>query len=248
MSWEAASVIVNTALVVCTIIILLANWKLVQAGQDQARASHEQVRQALEAEYDSRRPLLVPVGSLPLRVDDNRKAFDFNQAECPLTLRNVGSGVALNIRAVMHPPRPQESPAFVTSRQTLWLGTPLAAAESIETKTKVGMTIVSGDANVGSDPSYTLYAPRVPSLSETLRIATPHVVARLTVTYHDVYGRKHASVFDYTDQEMWICAGFARAIPQDIEDLDREERIADPAPPPTGVGQASSRYGSLPTD
>lgn len=197
----------------------------VKMGQQQLAVSQEQVRQSLEALYDNRRPILVPTSPLPLLENGNRKHFDFQQASCPLTVRNVGSGIALNVRAVIHPPKPDGSPSYLTSRQTLWLGIPVDAGESVETETRVGMTVVSGDATIeGESTPSTLYAPPEPSMREMMLLDTAYIVGRLTMTYHDVYGRKHASVFDFTDLGLWECVRVVRDIPKDIEDLDHEVR------------------------
>jgi hypothetical protein len=201
----------------------------VKIGQQQVAVSQEQVRQSLDAVYASRRPILMPVSALPLVTEsNNNRRFDFQQAECSLALRNVGSGVAVNIRAVIIEPKPTPAPAPVslTSRQTLWHGEPLEPQQTVETKTKVGMTIVSGDATIGKPPAtFTLYAPPIPTPAERMQLDKPHIVARLTITCHDVYGRKHGSVFDFTDLGLWECVRFLVDIPKDIEDLDNDERV-----------------------
>lgn len=204
--------------------LVFVGQRQVAIGQQQVAVSQEQAKQSLELLYDSRRPILMPVSALPLSEQSNQRHFDFRQAECPIALRNIGSGVAVNIRAVLFPPDPGDSPIHV-DRQTLWYGEPLEAQQSIETKTNTGMTSINGNAVIGAEPNtFTLFAPPVPTGGDRMMLDIPGMAARLTITYHDVYGRKHASVFDFTDLGRWHGVRFLIDVPKDIEDLDREER------------------------
>ncbi len=48
------------------------------------------------------------------------------------------------------------------------------------------------------------------------------VIARFTLTYYDVFGRKHASIYDYHSQIGWISRGHFSDIEYDIYELDRQ--------------------------
>ena len=45
------------------------------------------------------------------------------------------------------------------------------------------------------------------------------------MTYHDVYGRKHASIYDCTDQRIWIPIDYLKNIRYDLTELDRQDRV-----------------------
>ena len=70
------------------------------------------------------------------------------------------------------------------------------------------------------------------------------ILARYTITYHDIFGHRHMSIFDFDFLRHWRCVGFFR-IDKDLEELNRERRTArmeaasNPArlqaPPPPGT-------------
>ncbi len=45
-------------------------------------------------------------------------------------------------------------------------------------------------------------------------------IARLCLTYTDIFGCKHASMFDYTFDHKWVPIAFPRAIDADLMDLN----------------------------
>jgi hypothetical protein len=47
-----------------------------------------------------------------------------------------------------------------------------------------------------------------------------NIIARLTVTYEDVFKRKHAAVFDYIDVLGWYCVGLFEGTDPDLEGLN----------------------------
>lgn len=50
-------------------------------------------------------------------------------------------------------------------------------------------------------------------------------IVRFTVTYHDILGRKFASIYDYQNVLGWICVGHFEDIEQDIYELDQQDPI-----------------------
>jgi hypothetical protein len=44
----------------------------------------------------------------------------------------------------------------------------------------------------------------------------------LTLTYRDVYGRKHAAIFDHTVLKMWELVDYLPDITNDLADIERE--------------------------
>jgi hypothetical protein len=78
------------------------------------------------------------------------------------------------------------------------------------------ITLTAG-SNIGSDTvikGYTLYVP-----DDEDHIG---IIARFALTYHDVFGRKHASIYDYHSQMGWISRGHFSDIEYDIYELDQQ--------------------------
>ena len=44
-------------------------------------------------------------------------------------------------------------------------------------------------------------------------------LARLIITYHDIFKRKHASIFDYVQNVGWQLIAFEENIGEDLYDL-----------------------------
>lgn len=53
----------------------------------------------------------------------------------------------------------------------------------------------------------------------------PRRVARLTLTWRDEAGLKHAGFFDLDARGRWHGAGFRLRIPRDLQDLDEEKGV-----------------------
>jgi len=257
--WQVASTTVSLILAALTLWIVLVNRKQVEASQEQVRVSREQVtatqaqvkvsqdqiQQALEVQYDSQRPLIVPDGvlpivqatdSLPVGHQDQHPWLDFGPSECSVILTNVGTGIALNVWGIIMGPESAYIANDYPQRYTLNV-TPVlhCGPREVVKAPKAGPT-VWGKAMIGD---YQLYAPQAPPVADGLngdytRNARPcnvlcrysHrlnkgasvVVARLTLTYHDVFGHKHATIFNYMAWGQWRYVAFLRNITEDIED------------------------------
>lgn len=81
---------------------------------------------------------------------------------------------------------------------------------------------MTGDATIGG---YPLYAPAKPTREEQMLGGHYNIVARLTLTYQDIFERKHAAVFDYIDLYGWRCIALLVDIPRDLDALDDEARL-----------------------
>lgn len=193
-----------------------------------------QLRLTREARYDSCRPLLYPSEKAVLaRSTTGETVLGLPAAGKGLVVYNAGAGVATNVLGAIYGPKPADLVQTLSDHQYLRLETPLPDKASTPIVSAPGGWILPGDMSVvghGANRT-TLYAPPKPALGSQMYKATPNVVWRLTLTYHDIFGRKHASVFDYTDQFVWRCVGFFPGIPKDLEELDRERRVhATPRP------------------
>ncbi|HZC79543.1 MAG TPA: hypothetical protein VE258_17435 [Ktedonobacterales bacterium] len=188
------------------------------------------LRLAREARYDSCRPLLYPSEQPTLaRSTTGETVLGLPAAGNRLIIHNAGSGVATNVRGAIYGPPPVElaepgSPP--PDHQYIWLETPLPDKASTPVASAPGGWILPGDTSIvgrGADRP-TLFAPLKPTPGSHLYEVAPTVIWRLTLTYQDIFRRKHASVFDFTDQFVWRCVGLFPGIPKDIEELDRARR------------------------
>jgi hypothetical protein len=121
---------------------------------------------------------------------------------------------------VLFPPEGQSTPGQLPPRYTLWREPSLRPGMSRRVKLETGATVMNGDAMIGG---YQLFAPRKPSLGE-MHGGRYNVLARLTLTYQDIYARRHAAIFDYVDLYGWQCIGVPTEVSQDLESVDREAR------------------------
>ena len=109
-------------------------------------------------------------------------------------------------------------PALATESITQYasrLGSPLAAGSSpVKVYLNQGTTQFQENDHV---QGYTLSVP--PERADRF-------LARLSITYQDIFGRKHASLFDLSDRGIWVNVAFLTAIERDLADLDAaRERV-----------------------
>lgn len=239
--WIIAGSAVVTLLV--TAVVAYIYWRLLQETRRQVGEAHaqtaesreqtrlaveaqtesqRQTRLAVEAQYDRYRPLLYPsgnIGNIPLGKDDGQRVIDWNRGPWGVELQNAGAGIAVVICGVFFGQKPAQEEKTLSPRYTLWRERPLHPDESVRTaRLEIGKTMLHGDTEI---KGYTLYAPPAPSLMEMQQDGKPYVVARLTLTYRDIFGRKHASISDYHDLYGWQPVVFLSDISDDLEDLDR---------------------------
>ena len=210
-------------------------------NRDLVKQSIADVQEAREARYDQYRPILVygpavfsPEVKNVLGYAEQLYA-DLSVEKMPILLSNIGTGPALDVLAVLFGPTPR-GPSEEQAHIYFKYSGPITSGGREGEIGHQGGLLISGDALVGREKKYTLYAPPRPSPKDPADGVTPYIVARLTITYHDIFGRKHASIFDYTSQEEWLSVdeGFFPSIPQDLKDLEREHtrRERPPAPSP----------------
>jgi len=87
------------------------------------------------------------------------------------------------------------------------------------------------------DGSHLLYDSSLDSSSNPVK----YRIACLTVTYHDLFGIKHMSIFNYTLEHQWLCVAIDKIPslngkpPLDLKELNDQKRQQAPklsAPPP----------------
>lgn len=178
------------------------------------------IQNSTRAHLDHDQTVLYPSGLIPLADPWH---IDWSQRTFELEICKLGPGMVDTICGALLPPL---SPKVKTlsERYYLWLAPLFRPEESkrLVTMTQAGLWFSQDTCIEG----YTFAAPPVPSYLE-MQGGAPYVVARLTLTCHDIIGGKHASIYDYHAFNGWQRVAFMADIPADIPDLDAQARRRD---------------------
>lgn len=160
--------------------------------------------------------------------------YDRNKGIVSLALENAGQGLALNIQGTVYPPEPDPPSNAVSGhvhkhRYEL----PLRPGERIPKTEGEGVqwlayapilpptTLIGGAGQ--QHTQYSLWAPRKPTVVEGAHGAL-EMCARLTLTYADIFGRKHAAIYDLTKDNAWVNVAYLNSISADVSELERPLR------------------------
>ncbi len=124
-------------------------------------------------------------------------------------LKNIGTGPAFTIYGILFGPQVNSQPP--RDRYVVWNHpalTPDVTGDKI--------TLLQG-CHISSDTIIKGYTLSVPDDADH-----NGVIARFTLTYHDVFGRKYASISDYQSQIGWMNRGHFSDIEHDIYELDQQ--------------------------
>ena len=178
-------------------------------------------KQTQQTKYNLSRPLLVPEGTPTFRGSSNM--LDWSVNEQPMVIRNIGSGVALNVASVLYGCESyvvdfnRRSDQGHNRHWTCWLGLPIASGDTKAAIHKFG----SGnfyEKNMHIE-KHRFNAPPEPLPSPNPD--QPYILARITITYLDIFRRKHASIFDYVQHTSgWQLVEFLENIKEDLSDLE----------------------------
>ncbi|HML24785.1 MAG TPA: hypothetical protein PKD09_24235 [Aggregatilinea sp.] len=170
--------------------------------------SIEETKKANDAQIKrAQRPLLVPKRDLPVQFLDNITSG------IPLDIQNVGTGVATNIWGVLAPHSTQnlQNPPYLLSvRYPL----PLPHSETTTMNFEQGGITHFDQDQICDKP---LFLPANPSSKHPY---AQRFVARLTLTYRDIFGDKHSSTFDLTQNHVWVQLAICNEISKDLEEVD----------------------------
>lgn len=225
-------------------------YRIMRSAQDQVKASREQNQQTLEAERDAQLPVLIPTYPLMsvghttqdrtgLAIQPTKMGYDRNEPFVRVALNNVGPGIAVNVWGIIYEPEPAAAVDKVTGQHhSHRYNMPFepAAVQTEESTTpgsqipstikrrdwRAGGVAVTGDMEVSDGTRHEkLYAPPKPTFADTARGETEKV-ARITLTYSDIFGRKHAAIYDLTAQMEWENVAYLRNILLDLGEMERE--------------------------
>jgi hypothetical protein len=151
-------------------------------------------------------------------------SINWNEREQPsIVIRNEGTGIATNVWGVLMHPDPVPALHFLYSSH---LKTPIPSGEGRGLDLIKSRTLLnSSDRIVDLDDRTnlcTLGVPKDLALEDNIdpRDRRDRRIARLTLTYHDIFRRKHASIFDYTVIGNWVCVALIPNIEHDLGEID----------------------------
>jgi hypothetical protein len=200
----AASVAVAAA----TLILAVLTWRSVKISREHIEIQRRPILVPQSPPWD---PQLSPWGS-DVPPDLARMAGSpqwlANTSDVQIRLRNVGPGAALHICGVLMLRR--HAPQTLPERFSIFGALPLAPGDSREIIFREGGTLFTEQERIGGIPL------GVPQEEEK--------IARLTLTWRDEAGLKHAAVFDLDHRKRWLFVGFRHEIPEDLWDMDEKKR------------------------
>jgi hypothetical protein len=206
----------------CTIVLVLFTGLLfwvtrtyALAAQRQAEESGRQVAETKEQRFDQHRPALHPVGNLALTES---RLVNWYEASLDLPIQNVGTGVALVVCGILFPPEGAGRPGLLPQRYSAWRESAVLPGQGVRSiRFLQGVTKTNGDETIGN---YRLSAPEAPTHEKLMFGLQYNILARLTLTYQDIFMRKHAAMFDYIDIYGWQCVALLPDIPRDLDEIE----------------------------
>ena len=199
-----------------TVVIARLTARTITAYNDQIKIGQAQVKTTQEQTFNQMRPVLLPppidvnADGLVKKNQDGRILVQWDQQLVIDGLQNIGTGPAFNIYGIFFGPPLQGTPPF-QQRYVIWnYGFLPPGAPGSKITLSRGSSIKSETTIKG----HVLYVPD--DAEHTARLV------RLTLTYHDIFGRKFASIYDYHLVLGWIYVGHFEDIEQDLHELDEQ--------------------------
>jgi len=197
---------------VASILVAAGTFELAWVALPQVRQfQHQQVSQE-EAEF---RPVMIPEGVVP-------PESLWQGPEFHLQIRNVGRGLASNLEAILLPPKAGRKvvpPMFHAA-----IPRPITPGYPEEIKLRPGGYMIVED-DIISGVSLAVPPERSPEKGFPDPHRTqPRCTARMTITCTDLFGVKHASIFDWQESGGWLAVKIISHADAQIEDVDARRR------------------------
>lgn len=238
--WTALGAIAALVAAAAACFAAVFTYLIMRSARDQVKVSQEQNQRTLESERDAQLPVLMPIAplySVGMATDPPtppQLGYDRTQTFARVAIKNVGPGIALNIWGIVFEPEPTEPSHKLTGQHhSHRYDLPLEPGMMDTSDSKeLGNTkrvdwraaglAVSGDMEMSDGTAHhKLYAPPKATFADITHGETEKV-ARLTLTYSDIFGRKHAAIYDLTAQWEWENVAYLRNILQDLGEMERE--------------------------
>lgn len=205
--------------------------------------------QFLQARYDEARPVLIVISSpQAIAVQQGNECYlDWNQQPPVIEVCNVGNGPALNVRSVIYGPEAEAfagtgssplSEGFIwqylsdekqkEAREKHWYYWATDAVSRGESR-KLQYDLAGRFSPIkfseknkfleskNHERKCTLNAPKQPLSSPNS--GEPWYMCRVTITYQDIFHRKHATLCDLAFQQRWQVVALIDDIKNDLGDL-----------------------------
>lgn len=225
---QLISTIALIATLGAVIVYTVKTADLADATHDMARSGAEQLSAFRQQFYEDRRPLLVPSGS-PAFQTEHPNWLDWHVQVQEMDLRNIGPGPALNVASVLYGCESYlvgDNPgtqARVSDQQdehwTCWLGRPITPGTAEPVAYPKGASIFRGEHKLIG--AHHFNAPPEPTFQALMLNRGSMHSARVVTTCTDIFGHKHASIFDYVPHERgWRLIEFIPDIAEDLHDMN----------------------------
>jgi hypothetical protein len=196
-----------------TVYIVKLTAKTIEAYNKQVQIGQHQVKATQEQTFNQARPVLIPPADMSglVKTDQGTPIVQWGQSQLTIEgLQNIGVGPAFNIYGIFFGEPFQNMPP--RERYIIWnygFLPPGPAGNKI---------MLSQGSNLKSETTIRGHVLYIPDDEEHIGC-----IARLTLTYHDIFGRKLASIYDYQRLLGWICVGHFEDIEQDLCELEEQE-------------------------
>ena len=215
-------VIVNTVVAIATVGAVIA------ALYISNKQIKENRRQATEERQHQSRPVVVPISEVLYAYDscgrgqpyDSGDLINWNVDRVKIEVHNMGNGPALDVHCVLFSAHNQYAKHFVS-----WSNGPVEGngKKTIIYNHSRELCLNYNNTIDGVHPLY-LYVLNAPN----------NPIARLTITYHDLFGIKHVSIFDPMLEHQWVHVSIDKIPALDLKELNDQEKQQAPtysAPP-----------------
>ena len=212
MDTPLASNIINLFVAIGTIGAVIVALVGIWLNRRQARNDWLHAQQlATEERQHQSRPILVPVEELTpatltvtqqgpgavqlvgIHMADGLVNWSYPN-RVNFELQNLGGGVALNVHCILYGGESLHSLQFVS-----WDNGPIGKDKYTKVYCAHSQQLqLNPDDSI--DGSHPLYDSSLDSPSKPAK----YRIACLTITYHDLFGIKHASIFNYTLDHRWV--------------------------------------------
>jgi len=230
-----ATNIINSFVAVGTLIVAIVAIVSIIQNKRQARDDWSHSRQlATEERQDQNRPIIVPKKEIshntvtyspqdpgqPKLYSSERRINWTWPNQIRINIHNMGHGPAFNLNCVLYGPEDTCQSQFVS-----WDDGPIEEKSSpdINLMHSSELRLFHNDSVDGKNPLYdkSLDSPSNPWAYRT---------ACLTITYHDLFGKRYVSIFNYTLDHRWIriaiedIPSLNGKPPLDLKELNNQKR------------------------
>lgn len=223
--------------IVAAFAVLAAAWQAFETRRQVAvseKQSEKTGEQFQQSRYDNARPILVVASSKDVLSHQGGGGFQFAETTHTLDIQNIGNGTAFRVRATLAGNEFVRNPVnalnglveFSEKDKPIWFHQNTDIVRAGEPPKSLALHQANLDhwkRTYIESKEYSFYAPIT-----LLNGKVEQELCRVVITYHDVFHRKHASIYDcrnvsFIDSsqgvEVWKPFKFLEDIVSDLDDL-----------------------------